>query len=75
LAEGFHRAQGLFVLLDLAFGPAGADVPIAGAGDDHLADQEEVVARIAVLPSLRALPLKATTFMEHSSYVAWASRP
>jgi len=28
LAEGFHRAQALFVLLDFPFGPADADVPV-----------------------------------------------
>ncbi len=42
-AKGFHRVQALFVLLDLALGPADADVPVARAWDDHLADQEEVV--------------------------------
>lgn len=43
LAEGFHRAQGFFVLLYFAFGAADADVPVTRARNDHLADQEEVV--------------------------------
>jgi hypothetical protein len=46
LAEGFRRAQALLILLNFAFGPADADVPVAGARDDHLADQEEMVDRV-----------------------------
>jgi hypothetical protein len=38
--------EGLFVLLDFAFGAAHADVPMTGAGDDHLADQEEVAGEV-----------------------------
>ncbi len=54
LAEGLHGAEGFFVLLDLAFVAAEADVPVTGAGDDHLADQEELVDRVEVLEALAA---------------------
>ena len=46
LAEGLHGLEALFVVLDFAFVAADADVPVAGAGDDHLADQEEVVGQV-----------------------------
>jgi hypothetical protein len=46
LAEGLHGAEGFFVLLDFAFVAADADVLVTRAGDDHLADEEEVVERV-----------------------------
>ena len=38
--------EAFFVLLDVAGGAADAYVPVARAGDDHLADREEVVHRV-----------------------------
>jgi len=42
LAEGLHGSEALLVSLDFALGPADADVPVAGAWDDHLSSVAEL---------------------------------
>jgi hypothetical protein len=43
LTQNPHCPDTLLIFLDFALFPAKSHVPVAGAGDDHLADQEEVV--------------------------------
>ena len=46
LAERLHGPDAFFVALHLADFAADGDVPVGRAGDDHLADQKEVIQRI-----------------------------
>ena len=45
-AQGLHRPDALGIVLDIALFQPDAHVPIAGAGNDHLADEKEVVDRV-----------------------------
>ena len=43
LPEGLHGLEAFFVVFHFPGSSTNADIPIAGPGDDHLVDQEEIV--------------------------------